>query len=263
MQYGEGSGEAVLCLNDWHYGMACDNIFNQYNTKICQQRVAKLEREVKRRLSLNCVSVLHILLLGDFAHGAIHTSARVESTELVSDQLIQVSELLAELIQSLSNAVNAVRVYATYGNHMRTVQNKKDSVHADNMEKIIPWWLKTRLSQNPKIRFCPSMHEFILLQVCGKNICATHGDLDTVTKIGLTTNTIFSRKYGITIDHAIMADKHHAEGIDTIGIDNLIAPALCGTDGHANSKRLYSEPHQLLAVFLPDYGLDAVYQINL
>lgn len=255
--------EAVLCLNDWHYGMVCDNVFNRYNPAICRERVQALLGEVKRRLLLHKVSVLHILLLGDFAHGAIHTSARVESCELVSDQLMQVSELLAELIHELSQPVRLVKVYATYGNHMRTVQNKKDSVHADNMEKIIPWWLQARFAQNDRIRFCPSMYEFILLPVCGENLCAVHGDLDTVRQFGVTANTLFSRKFGITIDRAIMADKHHAESVDPFGIDSLIAPSLCGTDNHANGKRLYADPSQLMAIFQPGYGMDARYYIKL
>lgn len=131
------------------------------------------------------------------------------------------------------------------------------------MEKIIPWWLQARLAQNDRVRFCPSMYEFVLLSVCGENLCAVHGDLDTVRDFGVTANTLFSRKFGITIDKAIMADKHHKEALDRLGIDSLIAPSLCGTDGYANGKRLYANPSQLMAVFRPNYGLDACYYIKL
>lgn len=116
-----GATEAILCLTDWHYGMTCDNIFNQYNPDICRARVSTLKAEVERRLRLHNVSVLHVALLGDFAHGAIHVGTRVESAELVSDQLIHVSEILAELLHALSMVVDRVCVYSTYGNHMRTV----------------------------------------------------------------------------------------------------------------------------------------------
>ena len=44
--------------------------------------------------------------------------------------------------------VNEVSVYSTYGNHARTVQKKEDSIHSDNMERIIPWWLSYRLKDN-------------------------------------------------------------------------------------------------------------------
>lgn len=257
-----GKNEALLCLTDWHYGMVCDNIFNRYDTDVCRERVARLRDEVQRRVLLHDISVLHVALLGDFAHGAIHTTARVEAKELVSDQLIHVSELLAEFISELSDMVSTVNVYATYGNHMRTVPNKKENVHEDNMEKIIPWWLEARLAQKENIFFRPSIYEFIYLPICGDHICLTHGDLDTVRDFGVTANTLFSRKFGATIDYAIMGDKHHNESLDRYGIDSIIAPALCGSDSHANGKRLYAKPAQLMITFRPESGKDAVYHLN-
>ena len=255
--------EAVLCLTDWHYGMICDNIFNRYNTDICRERVSKLVAEVSKRLKLHQVSTLHVLLMGDFAHGAIHPTVRIESTEQTCDQLMQVSELLAETIAGLSAEVEVVKVYATYGNHMRTVQNKKESVHSDNMEKIIPWWLQERLRGNTKIKFQESVYEFIVVSACGKLIVATHGDLDNVKDFGITSSMLFSQFFGCPIDYAIMGDKHHIESVDRFGVESMIAPALCGSDNHASSKRLYSKPGQLLVTFHPEYGRDAVYNITL
>ena len=130
------------------------------------------------------------------------------------------------------------------------------------MEKIIPWWLRTRLSQNNRISFYDSLYEFILLRVCGCNVVATHGDLDAVRDFGITANMLFSKQLGCSVDIAIMGDKHHKESLDRYGIDSIIAPALCGSDSHANGKRLYAAPAQFMAVFSPNYGMDAVYNIK-
>ena len=65
--------------------MFCDNIFNRYDTEICRDRVRKLVMEVKSRLDLHQISLLHIFLLGDFAHGAIHPTVRIEATEQTCD----------------------------------------------------------------------------------------------------------------------------------------------------------------------------------
>lgn len=135
-------------------------------------------------------------------------------------------------------------------------------MHADNMEKIISWWLSTRLVQNTKIKFIGSIYEFIFVNLCGCNVAAAHGDLDTVKQFGITANTLFTKQFGRPIDLAIIGDKHHKEALDQFGIDSMIAPSLCGTDSHANGKRLYAAPAQLMAVFQPDYGLDAVYNIK-
>ena len=55
------------------------------------------------------------MLLGDAAHGSIHTSARVASEELTCDQIMQVSEIMAQAISVLADEVEQTVVHATYG----------------------------------------------------------------------------------------------------------------------------------------------------
>ena len=256
--------EAVLFLADWHYGLKTDNIFNVYNVEICLQRVEKLVQEAKRCILLHKPQKLHIVLLGDAAHGSIHTSARVASEENTCEQIMHVSEIFAEVINELSKYVSETIVYATYGNHLRTVQNKKDSIHNDNMEKLIPWWLKQRLAYRQDIKVEDTgFYEFIILDVCDYNICCTHGDLDKVKDFGLVANTLFSKRYGCPIHYTVTADKHHLEEFESFGIDSILVRSLCGTDDYANTYRLYSVPGQTLLFFRPNYGRDATYHIRL
>lgn len=255
--------EAVVVFSDWHYGMTTDNIWGSYDTKTCIARVSSLVERVKQRIALHRCRKIHIILLGDLAHGAIHTSARVAAEELVCDQIMQVSEIVAQAISMIADMTEETLVYATYGNHLRTVQNKKDNLHADNMEKLIPWWLELRLKDRTDIRFPGGeVHEFISLFVCGKHIVAAHGDLDNVKSAGQMLNTLFTKKYGHSLDYIILGDKHHEEWFDELGIKSMVAGCLCGTDEYANGKRLYSNPSQLMMVFNPEDGLDAVYQIQ-
>ena len=257
--------EAVLCFADWHYGMVTENIWNTYNTEICKQRVKTLVEITKEFLMLNNIDMLTILTLGDAAHGAIHTSCRIQSEEKTCDQLMHVSELMAEAINELSTVVNHVDLYSCYGNHMRTIQNKSDSVHSDNMEKIIPWWLRQRLQNNKKVEIIESEYkEFTKLNILGSNICALHGDLERdFKKIGTTVNTIFTKKFGETIDYTISADKHHIEEFEQLGIKSVLVPCLCGTDDHANEGRLYSDAGQTLMIFNDVYGRECTYHIPL
>ena len=255
--------EAVVVFSDWHYGMTTDNIWGSYNTRVCIDRVGSLVAKVKERIKLHGCKMVHIILLGDLAHGAIHTSARVAAEELVCDQIMNVSEIVAQAISMIADATEETLVYATYGNHLRTVQNKKDNLHADNMEKLIPWWLELRLGERNDIRFPGGeIHEFITMVVCGRRIVAAHGDLDNVKSAGQMLNTLFTKKYGHTLDYIILGDRHHEEWFDELGIKAMIAGCLCGTDEYANGKRLYSNPSQLMMVFNPENGCDAVYQIQ-
>jgi hypothetical protein len=177
---------------------------------------------------------------------------------------MQASEIMAEAINELSSYVYEVNVYATYGNHLRTIQNKNDSVHSDNMEKIIPWWLEQRLQNNSRVNVVKSeYYEFIYLNVCGYNIVGAHGDLEKFKQFGLTVNTLFTKKYGKTIDYTVSADKHHIEEFETMGIESVLVRSLCGTDEYANNHRLYSEPGQTMMVFTPEDGRQCTYNIKL
>lgn len=192
--------------------MVADNIWNTYNKDLCVKRVADVLNDTVRRIRFHACSKLHVIILGDMIHGAIHVGARVASEELVCDQLMQVSEILAQAIEYLGNFVEEVTVYTTYGNHARTVQRKEDSIHRDNMERIIPWWLKERLKhrQNTKI-ISDFEHEIMFLEVCGHGICASHGDIDTVKTSPKLLSTLYQKRFGKDVEYVLLADKHHRE----------------------------------------------------
>lgn len=255
--------EAVLVFSDWHYGMKTSNVFNSYNTEICKQRVANTVNAAIARIQLHGCRKLHVVVLGDLCHGAIHVGARVASEELVCEQLMQASEILAQAILKLSQYVEETFVHTTYGNHARTVQNKSDSLHRDNMERIVPWWLAQRLQLNDNITIMPeSENEFLFVNACGHDICAAHGDLDTVKCSPRLLATIFQKKYGKDIEYILLGDKHHRESFNELGITATICGSLCGTDDYANDKRLYSHPEQLLLIVNPEYGVDAEYRLK-
>lgn len=265
-----GENEAVIVFSDWHYGMTAHNAFNTYNTKVCKERVESIVTKAASRIAQNGCSKLHVVVLGDLLNGAIHSSSRVASEELTADQLMQVSEILAQAIIFLSQYVEETNVYITYGNHARTVQSKHDSIHRDNMERLIPWWLGSRVLAEERVSGEPlninvapeSETEFLLLNVCGHDICAAHGDLDGVKTSPRMLSTLFHKKYGKDIEYILLGDKHHREDFEELGVTAMLCGSLCGSDDYANDKRLFSTPSQMLLIFNPDDGLDAEYRIK-
>ena len=254
--------EAVLVFSDWHYGMKTQNIFNEFNTEICKERVRTIVRRAYYRILLHQCSALHVVILGDLYHGAIHTSARVASEELVCDQLMHASEILAQAIYDVSRCVPHTFVYMTYGNHARTVPEKKDSIYSDNMEKVVHWWLQERFRHDQDITVMPIPdYEFATLEVCGHTMCATHGDLDDVHKSPRLLTTLFQKRMGVDLEYILLGDKHHRESFNELGVTSLICGSLCGTDDYANNKRLYSDPSQTLLIVNRTYGVDAEYQL--
>lgn len=266
VEFSDDSPDAILVFSDWHYGMVTNNIFNEYDTTTCIDRVNKVVNSAIDRIERHGCRNLHIVVLGDMFHGAIHASARVASEELVCDQIIQVSEILAQAINKLSQHVENTIVHMTYGNHARTVQKKEDSIHADNIEKIIPWWLETRFENMPNVNVVETMYtnEFLIFEVLGHKFCAVHGDLDSVKSSPKTLYTLFRKKYDFDLDYIILGDKHHRESFEELNITSMLCGSLCGTDDYANDKRLFSTPSQLLLIVSSDcgVGVDAEYRIK-
>ena len=255
--------EALLCLSDFHYGMITDNIWNKYDTSICVERIRKCIEYAKRYIKLNRIQVLKICLLGDFAHGAIHGGGLYTRTD-TCDQLMEVSEILAQAINELSNVVEVVDVYSCYGNHMRTVQKKEYSKDSDNMEKIIPWWLEQRLKNNTKVTINYSeFKEFTLINIVGYNVVCVHGNGFNFKDIGITTNILFNKLFNVNVDYTVSGDKHHLEEIEKFGIESILIRSLCGTDDYANSNRLYGKAGQTLMIFNEEYGRESTYHIPL
>lgn len=261
--YSDSNGEAVLVLSDWHYGLKANNVFNTYNTAICRERVKCVIESAIDRIALHHCDVVHVVVLGDLFHGAVHTSVRVASEEVVCEQIMHVSEILAQSIYEISKYVSRVNVYLTYGNHGRTVPNRKDNLHNDNMEKIINWWLIERFKENDAITVSPVPdNEFIAFNVCGHSFCATHGDLDSIQSSPRLLSTLFQKKYGIDLEYILLGDKHHRESYNELGVTSMLCGSLCGVDDFANEKRLYSEPSQLLLIVNKQDGVDAEYRLH-
>lgn len=255
--------EAIMVFSDWHMGMTTDNVFNTYNTKICEQRVNHVVKEAIKRIKLNACRKLHIVVLGDLIHGNCHVSARVASEEVAVDQLMHATELLSQAVYTLSGYVEETYVYVTYGNHARAVANKNDSIHRDNLERLSGWWMKERFADvDDVIVIEEDTNEFLFINACGHDICASHGDLDSVKSSPRLLATLFNKKYGKNIEYILLGDKHHRESFEELGITATICGSLCGADDFANDRRLYSDPSQLLLIVTPEGGVDAEYRIR-
>ena len=244
-----GDTEAVLILSDWHVGMKTENIWNNFNLDICAERLEQLCEEAAYQMEIHRPEKLHVVLLGDFVAGAIHVGCRVASEEYVCDQIMLAAEMIAQVLDALRPYANETYVYSTYGNHARTVAELKDSVHGDNIEKLIPFWLKERFRGIEDVKIVDTqIFEFVELDVCGKHILGTHGDLEKKDSL-LTLSAVFRRRHGRDIDYLLTGHWHNAASEDAVGMKSIRVSSLCGADEYAKNKRLFSAPGQTMLFF--------------
>lgn len=244
------SKEAILCISDWHYGMDFTNYWNNYNPDIARERVVKLQDMVTKTIVDEGISRLHIVNLGDMIAGRIHLTIRLESRIDVITQTIEVSEILAEFVHALSQYAK-IDYYDCADNHSRLEPNKKEALNLETLQRIIPWYLQTRLSNQNDITIHTNNRygeDIINFNIFDYKIAGVHGDkdrpIDVVNNINLLTKEHF--------DMILTAHLHHFsadEKDDTLIISN---GSLMGTDTYSKNLRLYSRPSQNLIIATPN-----------
>lgn len=244
------SKEAILCISDWHYGMDFTNYWNNYNPDIARERIVKLQDMVAKTIVDEGISRLHIVNLGDMIAGRIHLTIRLESRIDVITQTIEVSEILAEFVHALSQYAK-IDYYDCADNHSRLEPNKKEALNLETLQRVIPWYLQTRLSNQNDITIHTNNRygeDIINFNIFDYKIAGVHGDkdrpIDVVNNINLLTKEHF--------DMILTAHLHHFsadEKDDTLIISN---GSLMGTDTYSKNLRLYSRPSQNLIIATPN-----------
>lgn len=249
--------EAICCISDWHYGLDFKNPWNEFNPEICKERVAKLRDKVIEYIRLHKCKVLHLVNLQDLIAGRIHLGLRLESRFDVITQTIQVSEILAEFISSLTKYTE-VKYYDSLDNHSRLEPNKNDAQDLETLCRIIPWYLKERLKSNNKVCICENEfgYDLITFDTLGHKVIGAHGDRDPIKNID-HLSMMTEQHY----DLLLTAHLHHFQADEknrTIALGN---GTLMGTDGYAQKLRLSSNPSQNLIIVSRENVTECVYRI--
>lgn len=252
--------EGILLLSDWHYGMVCDNAWNKFDPDICQKRVSTLLLRVCEQIQRNKLQKVTVLNLSDLIAGRIHTQIRIESRCDVITQTMEVSELLADFLNQLS-LITKVDFYDCLDNHSRLEPNKNDSMDLESLVRIIPWYLRQRLSHNSQIRICDNEFsaDIITCKVLSHDVIGVHGDHDSpingIDKLSLMTHRHYDLFCTAHRHHMYCEEKNHC-----IIVGNS---SLMGTDSYAEKLRLSCDPSQTLIIATEDNVCECIYRIKL
>ena len=252
---------AILQLSDWHYGLEINNYFNRFNPEICIKRVNELKNKVISMCLHDNVKTLYIANLSDLISGYIHLQLRLQNRYDVITQVMDVSEILAELLNDLSEYFN-IEYYDCLDNHSRLDPNKKDSFHLESLVRITHWYLVERLKNNNKINinnYSIYGEDIITFNCCGWDIAGVHGDNDTVQNIierlSLMTHANF--------DLILTAHKHHFAAYEDNECIVLQNGSLMGTDYYATKLRKSSKPSQNLIIVSNENVVEKICKIDL
>ena len=253
--------DLLVSLNDIHYGAVVDNYWHQYNSDICKQmfenyltRVIQIGEEQNAE---NCI----VWCNGDEISGNIHYSIAVSNKENVIQQIVGVSELIAEFLAGLSKHFNSVQFVSIPGNHSRLNPNKDMALNDERLDDLVEWYLTARLQnfENVEVgagtRIDPTMY---IIDIRGNTYLGIHGDFDCSDKNVQSLQTMAKKPV-----YAVLSGHLHHNKIDTVqGIKTVMAGSFLGMDTYCVSKRIYGEPEQLVCVVGED-GIICSYDVAL
>lgn len=255
--------DLLVSLNDIHYGANVDNYWNKYNSDICSDMMKRYAERIiqigQTHQSQNCI----VWQNGDSINGSIHHSISVTNKENVIEQIVGVSELIAQFLHKLSHYFQTIQFVSVSGNHSR-LDTKERALKDERLDDLVDWYLQARLQNDANILigdyngYAKVDSTMYLLDIRGKMYCGVHGDYDGSDVKVQTLQTMA----GVPIYAILSAHKHHNK-IDNIqGIKTVMAGSFLGMDDFCISKRIYGEPEQIVCV-CDENGIRCSYDIKL
>lgn len=254
------SSTDLLChLTDVHCGIEIHNWKNDFDEDILKKRIEKFTSDILdirgMHQSENCY-----LVIGEILSGIIHNNLRLQNNMDLIEQFKYVSELISAMLTRLANHFNHIYVYTTPGNHSRISPKKEDGLDGENMDILLPFYLKARMQnfENITIGSNNIEPEIAMFNIRGNNVFAAHGHKDSPSNVVQNFTMMFNVKPDI-----VLLGHRHTNAMETV-YDTKVIQSGCvsGSDQFATSIRKVNRPEQTVSV-IGDKGLICLYDIQL
>lgn len=253
------STDLLVHLTDIHTGVEIHNWKNDFNEDILKKRIEKFTSDIlnirEQHDSENCY-----IVIGEILSGIIHNNLRLQNNMDLMEQFKYVSELISAMLSRISNYFNHIYVYTTPGNHSRISPKKEESLDGENMDILLPFYLKARMQNVKNITICDNTieSEIAIFNIRGNNVFAAHGHKDAPSSVVQN----FTMMFGIKPDLVLLGHRH-TNGLTTVYDSKVIESGCCsGSDDYAVSIRKVNKPEQTVSV-IGENGLICLYDIQL
>ena len=254
------SSTDLLCsLTDIHTGIEIHNWKNDFDEDILKSRIEKFTSDILdirgQHGSENCY-----LVIGEILSGLIHNNLRLQNNMDLMEQFKYVSELISAMLSRMANHFNHIYIYVTPGNHSRITPKKDEMLDGENMDVLLPFYLKARMQNFKNITICENTvePEIAMFNIRGNNIFAAHGHKDSPSNVVQNLTMMFGIKPDI-----VLLGHRHTNGLTTVYDTKVIeSGSVSGSDQYATSIRKVNKPEQTVSV-IGDNGLICLYDIQL
>lgn len=250
----------LLChLTDIHTGIEINNWKNVFNEDVLKQRIEKYTSDILDIRGLHQAQDCY-LVIGEIMSGLIHNNLRLQNNMDLMEQFKYISELISAMLIRLANNFNHIYVYTTPGNHSRISPKKEDALDGENMDVLLPFYLKARLQNIENIDICDNTiePEIAMFSIRGNTIMSAHGHKDSPSNVVQNFTLMFGTKPSV-----VLLGHRHLNGLTTV-YDTKVIESGCvsGEDQYATSIRKSNRPEQTVSV-IGENGLICLYDIQL
>ena len=176
----------VVCIGDVHWGsdvLATETGALNYGKVEEARRLAQVVKQtIEYKPEYRHETELHVVLLGDMLHGALHD---LRDGAVMAEQQSRVIHLLIQAVAQFSAAYPKVAVTAVTGNHGRDKSRhlkKATSGKADSRETLLYSAVKMATRDCTNVTWDIPMCAFATFSLFNKRVFVTHGD--GVIKVG-------------------------------------------------------------------------------
>lgn len=260
VQYEYSNHDVIVCLSDLHTGADIDSAWNKFDKEILKARLESYVAQIFNIVARHAAEKIYVLLLGDLINGHIHVNTRVQNNENSIEQVMIAAELVSNFVAELYEVCKNIDVYAVSGNHSRVFPNKDEQVAGDELEALIPFYMKARLQNLSGIdiktdKLDPTFGGF---KARSSLVMYAHGDKDSPANV--VEHLTMMVKQPIDL---VFLGHRHSNGMTTVhGTKVIESGCVCGIDSYAVGIRKNDIPQQAVAV-IGDDGLTCLYDVKL
>lgn len=243
-------------LGDIHYGISFKHFNDSYSPEIAEERVMRYAEEIVKLGEKEEAAECYVTLMGDLISGMAHNTIRLENTKTMSEQVIGVSEIISRFLTRLAMEFDTVYVNYVEGNHSRVDQSSENSLRADRMDKLVPWYCEQRVSELENVLFLKNEYDPTIanFNIFGLEYVAVHGDFDKNKENSVNH---ISDLIGKKIDCFLTGHVHIPEmrADNTFFVRN--GATVGGGDDYTAKNRMFGPASQVCLVVSPA-GVDSV-----
>lgn len=268
-----GERDLVLVIADTHYGAEwCvhglhGDVVNEYNPEIFMTRMATLFSKTVDIVEREDVDHITILFAGDCLDGMLRPSQLMSLRYGVVDSCIRFSEYVANWLTQLARYVR-IDAWFVQGNHgeIRPLGSKRGDFADENLERLIPWYLKARLKDfEGRIEIHNPDSKMQMIDVCGHNVLLTHGDeYKSIDEVCKQTMLMYGEAIDILVCGHLHKEQYYPSGWNNSGTTYILrAPCLAGTSNYAAGMQMGGAAAAEAFVMTKEEGRVCQYPIRL